>query len=143
MQSRAASGFSTDWPGSAVIKRWKTFCDTTAEAESVIAAGSVTRTRSVLITVNGLGGVPLGVGDGLMEPLSWQPLALSIVMAATRATRRLLFEGGLALAIGLLQPFGHGCRIQLRQRCDVAAPWSWRDRHPARHGDDQGAGGIP
>ena len=55
MQSRAASGFCTDWPGSAVINRWNTFSDTTADAASGIAAGSVTRTKSVLITVKGLG----------------------------------------------------------------------------------------
>ena len=81
-QSRAASGFSTDWPGSAVINRWNTFSDTTADAASVIAAGSVTRIKSVLITVKGLGGSPLGVGDGLTEPLSWQPVTLSIELKA-------------------------------------------------------------
>ena len=35
----------------------------------MIAAGSVTRTKSVLMTVKGLG-ARLGVGDGLTEPLS-------------------------------------------------------------------------
>src|SRR5215212_11644540 len=90
MQSRAASGVRTDWPGSAVSYRWNTFSDTTADAASVIAAGSVTRTKSVLITVKGLGGVPLGVGDGLTELLSWQPLTLSrkLTAAVSAATPR-------------------------------------------------------
>ena len=42
-QSRAASGLSTEPPGSAVISRWNTFSASTVEAASVIAAGSVTR----------------------------------------------------------------------------------------------------
>ncbi len=144
MQSRAASGFRTDWPGSAVINRWNTFSDTTADAASVIAAGSVTRTKSVLITVKGLGGAPLGVGDGLTEPLSWQPVTLSrkvkaAVSAATPRPPRI----GLALAIGLLQPFGGGRRVEFRQRRDMTAAWSGWDRHPTRHCDNQGAGRIP
>src|SRR5215217_2885175 len=143
MQSRAASGFRTDWPGSAVINRWNTFNDTTADAASVIAAGSVTRTKSVLITVKGLGGSPLGVGDGLTEPLSWQPVTLSTkAQAAVSATTPRRPRIGLALAIGLLEPFSSDHRIEFRQRCDVTAAWSGWDGHPSRHGDNQGAGRI-
>ena len=61
-QSRAASGLSTDCPGSAVISRWKTLSASIAEAASVIAAGSVTRIGSVDITVNGRG-VDAGTGS--------------------------------------------------------------------------------
>src|SRR5215217_2147367 len=123
MQSRAASGFRTDWPGSAVINRWNTFNDTTADAASVIAAGSVTRTKSVLITVKGLGGSPLGVGDGLTEPLSWQPVTLSTKAQAVSATTPRPPRSGLALAIGLLEPFSNDHRIEFRQRRDVTAAW--------------------
>src|SRR5215212_672522 len=144
MQSRAASGFRTDWPGSAVINRWNTFNDTTADAASVIAAGSVTRIKSVLITVKGLGGSPLGVGDGLTEPLSWQPPALSTKAkaAVSAAAPPRPPRSGLTLAIGLLEPFSNDHRIEFRQRRDVTATWSGWDGHPSRHGDNQGAGRI-
>src|SRR5829696_1173414 len=143
MQSRAASGFRTDWPGSAVINRWNTFNDTTADAASVIAAGSVTRTKSVLITVKGLGGSPLGVGEGLTEPLSWQPVTLSTkAQAAVSAATPRPPRSGLALAIGLLQPVRNDHRIEFGQRRDVTAAWSGWDGHPSRHGDNQGTGRI-
>jgi hypothetical protein len=109
----------------------------------VIAAGSVTRTKSVLITVKGLGGVPLGVGDGLTEPLSWHPVTLSRKAKATATAATTRSAGnGLALAIGLLEPFGDGCRVEFSERGDMPAAWSGRDRHPTRHGDNQGAGRI-
>ena len=75
-QSRAASGRSIDSPGSALISRWNTLTETTIDEDSVTAAGSTTRIRSVLRTVNGRVSVGVGLGSGegpVVDPASGIP----------------------------------------------------------------------
>src|SRR3954454_9939795 len=138
MQSRAASGFRTDCPGSAVISRWKALRASMAEALSVIAAGSVTRTWLVLMTVKGRGvALPDGVGLG-ESPARLQPVRVSPRARRPRRRSRQRSAGRTGL---LLQPRELG-RVQLGQRGDLQPTGGVRDVDAVGYGDDQGASRV-
>src|SRR3954462_314028 len=141
-QSRAASGLSTSWPGAEVISRWNTLIANIVDAWSVAAAGSVTVTRSVDITVNGRGVAPgvLGMGDGLGGLV--QAASTSAGASASRAARRPRDARRSDERIGPVQQTGQAVEVDVGQRGHLDPAGRGRDWHPVGHGHDQGAGGV-
>src|SRR5689334_10953433 len=140
MQSRAASGLRTSWPGAAVISRWKTFRLNIADAWSVTAAGSVTRTRSVDITVKARGVAPgvLGAGGGAAG--LWQPASSSAAPATSGVSSRRARRSDER--IGVVHERGQLVEPEVGQRGALDAARRRRDRHVVGHGDDERAGRV-